>query len=265
MESNETKTCPFCTESIQTEAIKCRYCGSMLSGRQESTGFWYRVNEGKRIAGVCTGIAREFNSEKLILPLRVFFIMSIFLSGFGLIVYTVLWIIMPAPIDHPAPVAGHKNGSASVLAGTESHETLPFIKRRSHNPVLGLILIMFGIVLIFWLFTGGNGFHLPFIGNFHIPLFSSPLHFPGGAVSLFNWTPGFLTIMVIAGLFIVVLGGLRFFRFLIGCGLAFFGSFLIILFVSLTSSIALFPVVLVIGSALIILGGIMFVAGLIRR
>ena len=57
---------------------------------------------GKKIAGVCTGLAREFNAPQAVLPLRIFFVLGVLFYSFGFILYIMLWILMPAPSDRPA-------------------------------------------------------------------------------------------------------------------------------------------------------------------
>lgn len=53
----------------------------------------YRNPDDKKIAGVCSGLAVYFNIDATLI--RIFFIVLFFGYGSALLVYVVLWIIMP--------------------------------------------------------------------------------------------------------------------------------------------------------------------------
>lgn len=47
----------------------------------------------RKIAGVCSGLANYFNMETSIM--RVIFILAFLLAGAGILLYLILWLVMP--------------------------------------------------------------------------------------------------------------------------------------------------------------------------
>ena len=94
MDEFDGKRCPYCAETIRTEALKCRYCGSLVGGTSPLTQTWYRVPENKMLAGVCAGLAEQFGVSVTIV--RLAFLLGVIIGwGMGLVLYLALWVIMP--------------------------------------------------------------------------------------------------------------------------------------------------------------------------
>ncbi|MDH2443556.1 PspC domain-containing protein [Amnibacterium sp. CER49] len=53
-----------------------------------------RPRRGRVIAGVCAGLARRFDLPAWFV--RLVFVLSVFLPGPQVIIYVLLWIVMPA-------------------------------------------------------------------------------------------------------------------------------------------------------------------------
>jgi len=93
---NDTKTCPYCAETIRAEALKCRFCGSLVERASAYllSAPWVRRRHDRVIAGVCIGLAEQFGISVTIV--RLAFALGTLLSGgVAVLLYIALWIAMP--------------------------------------------------------------------------------------------------------------------------------------------------------------------------
>ena len=92
--------CQYCRTENHPGAVKCAACGSWMVD-PPSIREWTRARDGKMIAGICRGLSLRFGIP--VAAIRLAFLLSLLLGGWGLLVYVGLWIAMPlAPEVHPA-------------------------------------------------------------------------------------------------------------------------------------------------------------------
>lgn len=62
-----------------------------------------RPNDGRMIAGVCAGLGNYFGIDPTII--RLLFVLFFIFAGGGILIYLILWIVMPQASDDENIVA----------------------------------------------------------------------------------------------------------------------------------------------------------------
>ena len=91
--------CPYCLTENEEGATKCAACSSWMVAKPPVRE-WTRSYEGKRLGGVCRGLADRFGVP--VAALRLLFIGSILFGGWGVLAYLALWISLPL-VGGPKP------------------------------------------------------------------------------------------------------------------------------------------------------------------
>ena len=63
---------------------------------------WHRDYAGRRFAGVCVSLAE--NLEVSVSAVRLGFVLLALFHGTGVLLYAVIWALLPATSDEPAPL-----------------------------------------------------------------------------------------------------------------------------------------------------------------
>jgi len=95
--------CNYCGKVIQDDAAVCAYCGTRV-GASVARRRLVRPRQGRKIAGVCLGVAEYFDID--VTAIRLVWVITAFMTGIGLLSYPIAWIVMPEePVLLTAPVA----------------------------------------------------------------------------------------------------------------------------------------------------------------
>lgn len=102
----------------------------------------YRSESDRVIAGVCGGLGEYFDIDPVLI--RVILVIITLLGGWGLILYLILWIVIP------------REKSLKKSRDDSIHENIEEIKERAHSVTkndakffAGLLVILFGLGFLF--------------------------------------------------------------------------------------------------------------------
>jgi len=106
----------------------------------------YRDELNKMVGGVCKGIADYLDIDPTIV--RVLFLVALVAKGSGVLLYIILWIVLPKKVDYT-----FKQPEVDYTVPPDVENASPFayqpVKRKSNfSLIAGLLFIVLGAVLL---------------------------------------------------------------------------------------------------------------------
>lgn len=99
----------------------------------------YRIRQSRVFGGVCTGLGEYFDVDPVLV--RVAFVIFALLHGFGILLYIILWIIIP---EKPFP--SNYNEQENNYTQTEQQGTRSAESSGSGRIIAGIFLITIGLL-----------------------------------------------------------------------------------------------------------------------
>jgi phage shock protein C len=111
----------------------------------------YRKSKDNMIGGVAGGLADYLNIDTTLV--RILFVLMVLVGGGGLIVYIIMWIVLPS--DENLTIINKKTYNMDENKNQESNQNGPFQtndprykKKDDGSLIAGLILIALGIIFL---------------------------------------------------------------------------------------------------------------------
>ena len=104
-----------------------------------------RSRQNRIFGGVSGGLADYLSID--ILVIRILFVASVFLSGIGILLYIIMWIVLPEEkmIDFASP---EWNSDGSATSDPEVNFTIPQKKDKNGQLIFGVVLILIGVFFL---------------------------------------------------------------------------------------------------------------------
>ncbi len=84
--------CNHCGKTSPDDARVCAYCGAPMAGVVAERRL-VRPRTGRRIAGVCAGVAQYYGWS--VTTVRLLWLLLFLFAGTGGLLYLILWVVMP--------------------------------------------------------------------------------------------------------------------------------------------------------------------------